>query len=60
MQYQRDIKRAVPGNIIMSQTSKIDVSVIIPTYHRENLVIEAIKSVLAQAEVTVEIIVVDD
>jgi glycosyltransferase involved in cell wall biosynthesis len=38
----------------------IDVSVIIPTYHREAQLLEAIRSVLCQRGVTFEIIVVDD
>jgi glycosyltransferase involved in cell wall biosynthesis len=38
----------------------IDISVIIPTYHREVQLVEAIGSVLGQADVTFEVIVVDD
>jgi glycosyltransferase involved in cell wall biosynthesis len=44
---------------MLSQTL-IDVSVIIPTYHREAQLVEAIRSVLDQTDVTFEIIVVDD
>lgn len=40
--------------------SNIDVSVIIPTYHREQLVVEAIRSVLAHRDLAIEIIVLDD
>jgi glycosyltransferase involved in cell wall biosynthesis len=40
--------------------SDIDVSVIIPTYHRERLVLEAIASVLTQSGVSLEILVLDD
>lgn len=36
------------------------VSVVIPTFHREHMVVEAIQSALAQTGVTVEVIVVDD
>jgi glycosyltransferase involved in cell wall biosynthesis len=38
----------------------IDVSVIIPTFHREAQLLEALDSVLGQADVSLEIIVVDD
>lgn len=38
----------------------IDVSVIIPTFHREELVGHAIRSALNQTSVTVEVIVMDD
>ena len=38
----------------------IDVSVIIPTFHRERQLLEAIGSVLSQQAVTLEVIVVDD
>ncbi len=44
----------------MSAETSLDVSVVIPTYHRERLLQEAIDSVLAQRGVTFEIIVVDD
>jgi GT2 family glycosyltransferase len=37
-----------------------DVSVIVPTFHREREVVEAAESVLGQEGVTVELIVVDD
>lgn len=37
-----------------------DVSVITPTFHRETEVVEAVRSALAQAGVTVEVIVLDD
>lgn len=39
---------------------EIDVSVVIPTFHRQAQLLEAIGSVLAQAKVSVEVIVVDD
>lgn len=39
---------------------RIDISVIIPTYHREAQLLEAIGSVLTQHGVALEIIVVDD
>lgn len=39
---------------------EIDVSVIIPTFHRPAQLLEAIGSVLDQAKVSVEVIVVDD
>jgi len=38
----------------------IDVSVIIPTFHREQQVLEAIASVLCQTGVSLEVLVVDD
>jgi glycosyltransferase involved in cell wall biosynthesis len=38
----------------------VDVSVIIPTYHREQQLLEAVNSVRSQQGVTLEIIVVDD
>ena len=38
----------------------VDVSVIIPTYHRERELLEAINSVLLQRGVALEVIVVDD
>jgi len=38
----------------------VDISVIIPTYHREEQLLEAIGSVLPQRDVALEIIVVDD
>jgi GT2 family glycosyltransferase len=38
----------------------IDISVVIPTFRRNALLLEAINSVLRQADVSVEIIVVDD
>jgi hypothetical protein len=38
----------------------IDVSVIIPTFHREAQLLEAVGSVLAQKGVKIELIVVDD
>lgn len=38
----------------------IDISVIIPTHHREDQLLEAIGSVLSQRDVSFEIIVVDD
>lgn len=40
--------------------SKIDVSVVIPTFHRERELLEAVGSVLAQPGVSVEVIVMDD
>jgi glycosyltransferase involved in cell wall biosynthesis len=40
--------------------SEIDVSVIIPTFHRERLVLEAIGSVLAHRGLSMEILVLDD
>jgi glycosyltransferase involved in cell wall biosynthesis len=36
------------------------VTVVIPTFHREELVVQAVRSALSQAGVTVEVIVVDD
>ena len=39
---------------------QIDISVVIPTFHREAQVVEAIHSVLAQRNVSLEVIVVDD
>lgn len=44
----------------MSTQNLIDVSVVIPTYHREKQLQEAIDSVLDQRDVTFEVIVVDD
>jgi glycosyltransferase involved in cell wall biosynthesis len=38
----------------------VDVSVIIPTYHREQQLLEALSSVLSQSGVALEVIVVDD
>lgn len=38
----------------------IDVTVVIPTYHREALVVEAARSALGQAGVAVEVLVLDD
>ena len=38
----------------------IDVSVVIPTFHRERQVVEAIGSVLAQNSVSIEVLVLDD
>jgi glycosyltransferase involved in cell wall biosynthesis len=38
----------------------LDVSVIIPTYHREQQLLEALRSVLSQSGITFEVIVVDD
>jgi GT2 family glycosyltransferase len=38
----------------------VDVSVVIPTFHRERLVIEAIASACSQRHVAVEVIVMDD
>ncbi|MGC3982940.1 MAG: glycosyltransferase [Steroidobacteraceae bacterium] len=38
----------------------IDISVIIPTFRRQDQLVEAIDSVLAQQHVTVEVIVIDD
>jgi glycosyltransferase involved in cell wall biosynthesis len=40
--------------------SEIQVSVIIPTFHREQLVLEAIGSVLAHRDISIEILVLDD
>jgi GT2 family glycosyltransferase len=40
--------------------SDVDISVIIPTYRREQLVVEAIASACSQRNVVVEIIVMDD
>ena len=42
------------------RSNMIDVSVVIPTFRRNALLIEAINSALRQADVSVEIIVVDD
>lgn len=39
---------------------KVDVSVVIPTFHREKLVVQAVESVLAQEGVDVEVLVLDD
>jgi glycosyltransferase involved in cell wall biosynthesis len=39
---------------------EVDVSVIVTTFHRERLVVEAIRSALAQHGVSLEVIVVDD
>jgi glycosyltransferase involved in cell wall biosynthesis len=44
----------------MAESLKIDVSVIIPTFHREKLLLDSIHSVLAQPNVSVEVIVLDD
>ncbi len=41
-------------------SSPPDVSVIIPTFHREAQVVEAVQSALAQEGVTVEVLVLDD
>jgi GT2 family glycosyltransferase len=38
----------------------VDVSIVIATFHREKLVLEAIASALAQRDVEIEVIVVDD
>ena len=38
----------------------MDVSVVIPTYNRREMVTEAVKSVLAQRDASIELIVVDD
>ena len=43
-----------------SGTGKVDVSVVIPTYRRENLVGQAVRSALEQQGVVVEVIVMDD
>jgi len=42
------------------RVAEIDVSVIIPTFHRERLVVEAIGSVLAHQDLSLEILVLDD
>lgn len=47
-------------NVNQSGREALDVSVIIPTYHREAQLVEAIGSVLGQIDITFEIIVVDD
>lgn len=44
----------------MSGNESIEVSVIIPTFHRELLVLEAVQSALDQTGVTIEVIVIDD
>ncbi|MBI4320269.1 MAG: glycosyltransferase [Chloroflexi bacterium] len=41
-------------------TNQVDVSVIIPTFHREKQVVEAVESALGQTGVSVEVIVLDD
>lgn len=38
----------------------VDVTVVIPTFHRERLVVEAVRSALDQAGVAAEVIVLDD
>lgn len=40
--------------------SAVDVSVIVPTFRREKLVVEAVRSALAQEGVSVEVLVFDD
>jgi glycosyltransferase involved in cell wall biosynthesis len=40
--------------------SGIDVSVVIPTFHRERQVLEAIGSVLAPSSLSIEVLVIDD
>lgn len=40
--------------------NELDVSVVIPTFHRETQLLEAIGSVLGQSGVTLQVIVVDD
>lgn len=40
--------------------TEVDVSVVIPTFRREKLVVEAIKSALGQPGVTLEVFVLDD
>jgi glycosyltransferase involved in cell wall biosynthesis len=44
----------------LSSAADLQVSVIIPTHHRETQLLEAIRSVLAQRGVSFEVIVVDD
>src|SRR5271170_3403582 len=39
---------------------RLEVSVIIPTFHREKLVVDAVESALRQEGVTLEVIVLDD
>jgi GT2 family glycosyltransferase len=41
-------------------TQPIEVSVVIPTFHREQQLVDAVRSVLSQEGVVVEVIVVDD
>src|SRR5690606_25399944 len=50
----------MPSGSEKRRMSAIDVSVITPTHHREELVVQAVKSVLAQRGVSVECIVLDD
>ena len=38
----------------------MDISIVIPTFHRETLLVEAMASVLCQRDVSLELIVVDD
>lgn len=40
--------------------ANVDVSVVIPTFHRERELLEAVESALTQAGVTVEVLVLDD
>lgn len=47
-------------NIVSSNEASVDVSVIMPTFRREKEVLEAIQSALSQADVRVEVIVLDD
>ncbi len=44
----------------VSKTSRVSVSVVIPTYNRESLVLRAIHSALGQTHTDLEVIVVDD
>jgi glycosyltransferase involved in cell wall biosynthesis len=49
------VKPAAPG-----EASRVDVTVIVPTFHRERTVVEAVESALRQTGVTVEVLVIDD
>lgn len=52
--YEDDASRGLPLQ------EGIEVSVIIPTYHREKLVVEAVESALRQQGVSLEVLVLDD
>lgn len=48
------------GAVAPSPHGDIDLSILIPTYHRERTVVEAVRSVLAASRLRIEVIVADD